>query len=68
MYQQFLAHAFTICEICGIFGITFIWIVQNYLQLLSCPVISIIAIRFCMVLLTLTSQGFSVCRINWSAW
>ena len=31
---------------------------QNYLQLLSCLVVSIIAIHFCMVLLTLTSQGF----------
>ena len=33
--------------------------VQNCLQLLSCPAVSIIAIHFCMVLLTLTSQGFT---------
>ena len=30
----------------------------NYLQVLLCPVVSIIAIHFCMVSLTLTSQGF----------
>ena len=35
-----------------------IWIVENYLILLSCPVVLIIVIHFCMVLLTLTSQGF----------
>ena len=34
---------------------------QNYLLLLSCLVVSIIAIHFCLVLLTLTSQGFTVC-------
>ena len=38
------------------------------LVLLSCPVVLIVAIRFFMVLLTLTSQGFSVYRINWPAW
>ena len=32
---------------------------QNCLLLLSCPVSLIIAIHFCMVLLTLTSQGFT---------
>ena len=68
IYQQSVAHAFTICEICGVFAVTLIWIVQNYLQLLSCLVISIIAIHFCMVLLTFTSQGFNVYRINWPAW
>ena len=52
------AHAFTICRICGVFAVTLIWIVQSYLQLLVCPVVSIIAIHFCMVLLALTSQGF----------
>ena len=62
------AHALTICGICGIFVVTLLWIVQNSLLLLSCPVVSIIAIHFCMVLLTLTSQGFSVYRINWPAW
>ena len=40
------------------FAVTLIWIVQNCLQLLLCPVISIIAIQFSMVLLTLTLQGF----------
>ena len=65
IYQQSVAHAFTICGICSVFAITLIWIVLNYSQLCSCPVVSIIAIHFCMVLLTLTSQGFSVYRINW---
>ena len=59
---------FTICGICGVFAVTLIWIVQNCLQLLLCPVVSIIAIHFWMVLLTLTPQGFSVYRINWPAW
>ena len=58
IYQQSVANAFTICGICGIFAVTVIWIVLNYLQLLSCPVVSIIVIHFCMVLLTLTSLGF----------
>ena len=49
----------------GVFAVTLIRIVHNCLQLLSCPVVLIIAIYFCMVLLTLTSQGFSVYRINW---
>ena len=40
----------------------------NYVQLLSCLVLSIIAIHFCMVLMTLTSQGFSLYRINWPTW
>ena len=43
------SHAFTMCRIYGVFAVTLIWIVQNYLQLLSCPVVSIIAIHFCMV-------------------
>ena len=50
---------FTRCGICGIFAVTLIWIVQNYLQLLVCQVVSTIAIPFCMVSPTLTSQGFS---------
>ena len=49
---------FTICGICGVFIITLIWIVLNYLLLLSCPVVLIIVILFCMVLLTLTSLSF----------
>ena len=40
----------------------------NYSLLLSCSVVLIIVIHFSMVLLTLTSLGFSVCRINWPAW
>ena len=36
----------------------------NYLQLLWCPVVAIIAI-LCMVLPTLTSQGFSMFGIDW---
>ena len=59
IYQQSVAHAFTICGICSIFAVTLIWIVQIYLKLLSCLVVLIIAIHFCMVLLTLTSQGFT---------
>ena len=67
-YHQSVAHAFTICRICGVFAVTLIWIVQIYLQLLSCPVISIIAIHFWMVLPTLTSLGFSVFTTDWPTW
>ena len=49
IYQQCAARAFTICGICGGFAVTLIGIAQNYLQLLWCLVISIIAIHFCMV-------------------
>ena len=56
MYHQCADHAFTIHGICGILVVTFIWIVQNYLQLLSCPVVSIIAIHFCMVDTDLTKR------------
>ena len=64
IYQQSVDHAFTICGICAVFAITLIWIVENYSQLLSFLIVSIIAIHFCMVLLTLTSQGLSLYRIN----
>ena len=64
IYQQSVAHAFTICGICGAFAVILICIVQNHLQLLLCPVVSINAINFCMVLPTLTSHGLSVYRIN----
>ena len=37
-YQQWVAHGFTICGICSIFAVILIWIVQNYLQLLLCPI------------------------------
>ena len=63
IYQESVAHAFTICAIYGAFAVTSIWIVQNYRQLLLCPVLSIIAIHFCMVSPTVASQG--VFRINW---
>ena len=53
MYRQCTAHAFTISGIYGIFAITLIWIVQNYLQLLLCLVILIIEIHSCMVSWTL---------------
>ena len=36
------------------------WIVQNYLQVVLCPVVSIIAIHACMVSPTLISQGFNL--------
>ena len=49
IYQQSAAHACTMSGICGVFTITLIWIVQNYLQLALCLVTSIIAIHFCMV-------------------
>ena len=42
-----------------LFAVTLIWIVQNYLQLLLCPLVSIIVIHFCTVSPTLTSLGFS---------
>ena len=67
-YQQSVAHDFTICRISDIFTVTLIRIVQNYLQQLLCLVISIIAIHFCMVSPTLTSQGSRVFTINWHAW
>ena len=68
IYQQSVAHVFTICRICGIFAVTLTWIVQNYLQMLLRPVMSIIAIHFCIVSLTLTSYSFSMFRIDWPAW
>ena len=55
---------FTICGICGLFAITLIWIVKNYLQLFFCQVVSIIAIPFCLVSRTLTSSNFSIFRID----
>ena len=36
-----------------------------YSQLLLCPVVSIIAIHFCIVSPALTSSGFSVFRVDW---
>ena len=59
MCRQCVAHAFIICGICVVFAVTLIWIVQIYLQLLLYPVVSIVVIHFCMVLSTLTSQGFT---------
>ena len=44
-----------------------IWILLNCLLLVSFPVVLIIVIHLCMVLLTLTSLGFSVYSINWPA-
>ena len=58
IYQQFVSHNFTICRICSVFAVTLIWIVQNYLQLLLHPFISIIAIHFCMVSLLLDLTRF----------
>ena len=49
IHQQSAAPAFIISGICGIFTITLIWIVQSYLQLLLCIVVSINAIHCCMV-------------------
>ena len=58
----FCSHISAVCSSCfyympdlRVFAVTLIWIVQNYLQLLSCPVVSIVAIHFCIVLLTLSS-------------
>ena len=67
IYQQSVAHAFTICGICGVFPVMLTWIVQNYLQQLLCLVVSIIAIGFCTVSRTLTSSNFNVFRIDGSA-
>ena len=63
----YVARAFTISRICGIFAITLIWIVQNYLQLLLCLVVLIIAIHFRMVLQTPTFPNFNVFRTVWPA-
>ena len=68
IYQQSAAHVFTISGISGIFTITLIWIVQNFLQLFLSLVILIIAIHLCMVLQTLTSPNFNVFRIDWPTW
>ena len=62
IYQPSVSHAFTICGICSVFAISSIWRVQNCVHLLSCPVDSIIAIYFCMVLLSLTSHHFIGCQ------
>ena len=40
----------------------------QFLATAPCPVVLIIVIHFCMVLLTLTSLGFSMYRINWPTW
>ena len=67
LYQQSAADAFTTSRICGVFAISLIWIVQNYLQLLLWPAVLIIAIPFCVVLRRLlTSSNFNVFRIDWS--
>ena len=50
--------------ICRLFAITLIWVVQNYFQLLLRPIISSIAIHFCMVSQTLTSPNLNLFRID----
>ena len=67
IYQQCAAHAYTISGICGIFAVTLILLAQNFLQLLLCPVISIVAIYFFMVSRTLIWPNFNVFRIDWRA-
>ena len=61
MYQLSAAHACTISGICSVFTITLILIVQNYLQLVLCVVISIVTIHFCMVSWTLTTSIYLQC-------
>ena len=64
------AHISAVCSssmIYGIFAITLIWMVQNYLQMLLCLPILSIAINFCQVLRTPTAQNFNVFRIDWPA-
>ena len=68
MCQQSVGQSFAICEICGLFAVTLIWMVLNCLQQLSYPVVSIVAVHSCMVLLTLTSQRFGGCGIGWPTW
>ena len=65
MYQQSVAHAFTIFRICGVFAATLILIAENYLHLLLCLVFLIIEIPFCMVSWTLTLTNLNVFRIDW---
>ena len=65
LYLQSSAHVFTTFGIYGMFTVTLIWIVQNYLQMLLYLVTPIIAIPFCLVLQTLASPNFNVFRINW---
>ena len=68
----FRSHISVVCNSC-FYHMRDLWRIRrhldlDYLLLLSCPVVLIIVIHFRMVLLTLTSLGFSVYRINWPAW
>ena len=66
MYRHAVCTScFTIHGTCAVFGITLTWIVQYYLQLVLCLVISIIAIQFCTVSWKPTSPNFKVFRISW---
>ena len=65
--QQCAAHGFAISGIYSVFAVSLIWIVQNYLQLLWCLVISIIAIPISMVSRTMSSPNFNLFWIDWPA-
>ena len=64
-FAHIYQHAFTICGICGVFTITLIWIVQNYLQMLFCLVISIIATHFLYGIADIDLTRLHMDRINW---
>ena len=71
-YFTFRWHISAVCSsyfyhMCSVFTVTWIWILQNDLQMLWCVAILIIAIHFCQVLQTLTSPKFNVFIVNWSA-
>ena len=65
-FRSHISAVCSSCGICSVFAITWIWILQNYLQLPLCPVVLIITIHFCMVSLTLISLGFI--GIDWPWW
>ena len=63
-YQQFAAHAFTTSGIRVVFDITLFRIVQTYLQLLLCLVVSSFQFNLLWYRGTLTSQVFNAFRFN----
>ena len=60
IYLQSAVHVFTTSGICGIFAVTLIWRVQNYLQVLWCLAILINVIQFCLGLQKLTSPSSNI--------
>ena len=68
MDRQSAAHTLTVSGMCGVFAVTLIWIVQNYLQVILCLIVPIIAIHFCVVSWTPTSPNFNMFRTLGPRW